>query len=75
MGQRPPGEKPELFARGMVSSVWGLHSAVAISPDGNAAMWAPMITIPGKPYSEGGVLIPVTGYSTSKLAVALSTLD
>ncbi len=57
MGQKPPGETPELFAPGIVSSIWGLHSAAAFSPDGNIVMWAPMITIPGKIYSTGGILM------------------
>lgn len=57
MGQKPPGERPELFAPGIVSSIWGLHSAAALSPDGNIAMWAPMITIPGQLYSTGGILM------------------
>lgn len=57
MGQKPPGETPELFAPGIVSSIWGLHSSLAISPDGNMALWAPMITIPGELYSTGGVLM------------------
>ncbi len=57
MGQKPPGERPELFAPGIVSSIWGLHSVTAFSPDGNTAMWAPMITIPGQLYSTGGILM------------------
>jgi ankyrin repeat protein len=57
MGQKPPKETPELFAPGIVSSIWGLHSAAAFSPDGNIAMWAPMITIPGQLYSTGGILM------------------
>ncbi len=57
MGQKPPGESPELFAPGIVSSIWGLHSAAAFSPDENTVMWAPMITIPGQLYSTGGILM------------------
>jgi ankyrin repeat protein len=57
MGQTPPGETPELFAPGIVSSIWGLHSAAAFSMDGNTVMWAPMITIPGALYSTGGILM------------------
>jgi len=34
MGQKPPSDTPELFAVGIVSSIWGLHSAAAFSPDG-----------------------------------------
>ena len=57
MGQKPPGDTPELFATGIVSSIWGLHSTAAFSPDGNTAMWAPMIQIPGQIYSTGGILM------------------
>ncbi len=57
LGQKPPGDAPQLFARGIVSSIWGLHSTVAFSPDGNTAMWAPMIEIPGRLYSTGGLLM------------------
>jgi Tol biopolymer transport system component len=57
MGQKPPGETPELFAPGIVSSIWGLHSTAAFSPDGNTVMWSPMITIPGQLYSTGGILM------------------
>jgi ankyrin repeat protein len=57
MGQKPPGEKPELFAPGIVSSIWGLHSSAAFAPDGNTVMWAPMISIPGQLYSTGGILM------------------
>lgn len=57
MGQKPPGDTPELFAVGIVSSIWGLHSTAAFSPDGNTIMWAPMIEIPGQIYSTGGILM------------------
>ena len=57
MGQKPPGETPELFAPGIVSSIWGLHSSAAFSPDGNIAMWSPMIIFPGQLYSTGGILM------------------
>jgi ankyrin repeat protein len=57
MGQKPPGDTPELFAVGIVSSIWGLHSTAAFSPDGDIVMWAPMIEIPGQLYSMGGILM------------------
>ncbi|MCJ7579393.1 MAG: ankyrin repeat domain-containing protein, partial [Candidatus Aminicenantes bacterium] len=57
MGQKPPGETPEIFALGIVSSIWGLHSTVSFSPDNNIAMWSPMIQIPGELYSRGGILM------------------
>ncbi|MCJ7579485.1 MAG: hypothetical protein MUP98_03005 [Candidatus Aminicenantes bacterium] len=56
MGQKPPGETPEIFALGIVSLIWRLHSSVSFSPDNNTAMWSPMITIPGELYSRGGIL-------------------
>jgi ankyrin repeat protein len=57
MGQKPPGDTPEMFAPGIVSSIWGLHSTAAFSPDGNTVMWAPMIEVPGRIYSIGGILM------------------
>jgi len=41
-GQEPPGRTPKVFAPGIVSSIRGLHSTVAFSPDGNEAFWSPM---------------------------------
>ncbi len=57
MGQKPPGDTPQLFAPGIVSSIWGLHSTAVFSPDGNLALWAPMMDIPGEIYSIGGILM------------------
>lgn len=56
LGQKPPGDKPELFAPGIVSSVWGLHSTAVFSPDGTEVWWAPMVSFPGEIYSRGGLL-------------------
>jgi len=56
LGQTPPGDKPELFAPGIVSSIWGLHSTAVFSPDGSEVWWAPMTTFPGEIYSRGGLL-------------------
>lgn len=56
LGQKPPGDEPELFAPGIVSSVWGLHSTAVFSPDGTEVWWAPMVTFPGEVYSRGGLL-------------------
>lgn len=53
IGQKPPGEKPEVFALGIVSSIWGLHTSVAFSPDGSMALWTPMVERPGEIYSTG----------------------
>ncbi|MCJ7680377.1 MAG: ankyrin repeat domain-containing protein [Candidatus Aminicenantes bacterium] len=52
LGQPDPGDTPQVFARGIVSSIWGLHSAVAFSPDMNTAMWTPMVWLPGSIYSK-----------------------
>ncbi|NJD63675.1 MAG: hypothetical protein FIB00_00280 [Chloroflexi bacterium] len=57
LGESPPGEEPRLFARGIVSSIWGLHSSLAVAPDGNTVLWAPMVEIPGSVYSVGGILM------------------
>ena len=57
LGQTPPTDKPELFAPGIVSSIWGLHSTAVFSPDGNEVYWAPMMTFPGEVYSRGGLLM------------------
>ncbi len=57
LGQKPPGDKPELFAPGIISSIWGLHSTAVFSPDGNEVYWAPMVMFPGSVYSRGGLLM------------------
>ena len=56
LGQKPPADKPELFAPGVISSIWGLHSAAVFTPDGAEVYWAPMMTFPGEVYSRGGLL-------------------
>lgn len=57
LGQKTPAEKAELFAPGIVSSIWGLHSTAVFSPDGNEVFWAPMMSFPGEIYSRGGLLM------------------
>lgn len=57
LGQKPPGDTPEMFAPGIVSSIWGLHSTAVFSPDGTEVWWAPMVTFPGEIYSRGGLLM------------------
>jgi len=57
LGQKMPSDKPELFGLGIISSIWGLHSTVVFSPDGNEVYWAPMVTFPGEIYSRGGLLM------------------
>jgi ankyrin repeat protein len=57
LGQKPPSARAELFAPGIVSSIWGLHSTAVFSPDGREVYWAPMISFPGQTYSRGGLLM------------------
>ncbi len=57
LGQTPPAEGPELFGRGIISSVWGLYSTAVFSPDGAEVYWAPMVEYPGAIYSPGGLLM------------------
>ena len=57
LGQPPPGDKPELFGLGIISSIWGLHSTAVFTPDGNEVYWAPMMSFPGETYSRGGLLM------------------
>jgi ankyrin repeat protein/Tol biopolymer transport system component len=57
LGQKPPGEKAEMFGLGIISSVWGLHSTAVFSPDGNEVYWAPMVMFPGELYSRGGLVM------------------
>jgi ankyrin repeat protein len=57
LGQKPPGDRAELFAPGIISSIWGLHSAAVFSPDGKEVYWAPMMEFPGELYSRGGLLM------------------
>ncbi|MCU0379004.1 MAG: ankyrin repeat domain-containing protein, partial [Bacteroidales bacterium] len=55
LGQTPPGDKPVIFAPGIISSIWGLHSSLAFSPDGSEVYWVPMIEVPGQPYSRNHI--------------------
>ena len=57
LGQKPPGDKPELFGLGIISSIWGIHSTAVFSPDGSEVYWAPMMSFPGEIYSRGGLLM------------------
>jgi ankyrin repeat protein/Tol biopolymer transport system component len=77
LGQTPPGDKPELFAPGIISSIWGLHSTAVFSPDGSEVYWKPMITYPGETYSRGGLLMMkrVNGRWTAPAPVPFSGPD
>jgi ankyrin repeat protein len=57
LGQKPPADEAEVFAIGIISSIWGLHSTAVFSPDGNEVYWAPMMSFPGEIYSRGGLLM------------------
>jgi len=57
LGQKPPAGEPELFAPGIISSIWGLHSTAVFSPDGNEVYWAPMVEFPDEVYSRGGLMM------------------
>ena len=57
LGQKPPGDQPELFGLGIISSIWGTHSTAVFSPDGSEVYWAPMMTFPGEIYSRGGLMM------------------
>lgn len=39
LGQKPPGETPEIFAPGIISGISRLHTYPAISPDGKQILW------------------------------------
>lgn len=39
LGQSPPGDVPEIFAPGIVSSVYWEHSGAVFSPDGDELFW------------------------------------
>lgn len=56
LGQKPPAEIPELFGRGIISSIWGLHSTAVFAPDGSEVYWSPMVEYPGAIYPPGGLL-------------------
>jgi ankyrin repeat protein len=55
LGQAPPDTVPVIFAPGIISSLWGLHSSLAFSPDGTEVYWVPMIDMPGQPYSRNNI--------------------
>lgn len=55
LGQAPPDTVPVIFAPGIISSIWGLHSSLAFSPDGTEVYWVPMIDVPGQPYSRNNI--------------------
>ncbi|MRR21609.1 hypothetical protein EG830_01345 [bacterium] len=57
LGQAPPDTVPVIFAPGIISSIWGLHSSLAFSPDGTEVYWTPMIEVPGQPYGRVNIYV------------------
>ncbi|HUU38846.1 MAG TPA: ankyrin repeat domain-containing protein [Candidatus Desulfaltia sp.] len=57
LGQGKPSRKPEVFAPGIVSGRYGLHSNIAFSPDGREAFWSIMIPPRGRGYGSGKTLV------------------
>jgi len=43
MGQKPPGDKPEMFMPGIVSGPYRAHGTITFSPDGKEVYWADMV--------------------------------
>lgn len=43
LGMAPPGEVPEIFAPGVVSTVYSEHSGAVFTPDGNELFWTTVI--------------------------------
>jgi ankyrin repeat protein len=56
LGQRPPGDSPQVFARGIVTGRFGLHSSIVFSPDGAEAFWSQMIPPRESGYGSGRVM-------------------
>ena len=57
LGQKPPGRTPEVFAPGIVSARYGLHSNIVFSPDGTEAFWSIMIPPRTAGYGTGRTLV------------------
>ncbi|MCK5148640.1 PD40 domain-containing protein [bacterium] len=43
LGQKPPGDVPELFAPGIIADIYREHSATKFTPDGKEAFWTRVI--------------------------------
>lgn len=57
LGQKPPGKAPEVFARGIVSGRYNLHSCITFSPDGREAMWSYSQPPRGSGHGSGRTLV------------------
>jgi ankyrin repeat protein len=56
MGQKPPGDEPELFMPGIVSGHYTSHCSLIFSPDGKEAYWTEQYPSKEKDYGTGGVM-------------------
>ncbi|MBN1272901.1 MAG: ankyrin repeat domain-containing protein [Candidatus Aminicenantes bacterium] len=57
MGQKPPGNTPEMFLPGIVSGHYDAHSTIVFSPEGKEACWTEMYPPRGKGYGTSGVMM------------------
>lgn len=57
LGQKPPGRTPEMFAPGIVSAAYGMHSNIVFSPDGTECFWSLMIPPRGVAYGSGRTMV------------------
>jgi ankyrin repeat protein len=57
LGQKPPGRTAEVFAPGIVSGRYGLHSNVVFSPNGTEALWALMLPGKSNQYGTGRTVV------------------
>jgi Tol biopolymer transport system component len=48
LGQQPPGQTPELFATGIVSTGEGVHGNIVFTTDSDEAAWHPNYKVNGK---------------------------
>jgi ankyrin repeat protein len=57
LGQKPPGRTPEIFAPGIVSAAFSMHSNVVFSPDGTEAFWSVIVPARGVGYGSGRTMV------------------
>lgn len=55
-GQKAPGMEPEVFAPGIVSAHYSLHSSIIFSPDGKEAFWTVMLPARDAGYGSATIL-------------------
>ena len=49
LGQKPPGNEPELFAPGILTDIYREHSATKFTPDGEEVFWTRVMNQGGSP--------------------------